>query len=260
MRKEVAKAVTKLSESLLSKMVDLVLVSLFYNLEFMTEAGGKAWQAAENSSADLAFVNYQTIKNSLVHLKRKGLIQSVKEAITQPQITEEGKKKLESIIPIYDEKRVWDGRVYLITYDLPIKKNKERNYLRVFLKKIGCGLLQESVWLTPFNPKKLLEEFVREKNLESDLILISSLGKDGTIGEMELTNLMEQVYHLSEINFKYREFIIDAEKNKFSKDQTVFHYLSILKDDPQIPFALLPKDWVGEEAYLLFREITTREK
>jgi len=257
-RERLKRAIIKFSEGLFSKVVDLALISIFYNFEFMTASGGKAWKAVENSQNDLAEVNYQTIKKSLIYLKQKGLIQSAKEAVVLPFVTEQGKKKLASIMPIYDEKRIWDGRIYLVTYDLPVKKNKERNYLRNFLRKIGCGMLQESVWLTPYNPKKLLEEFVEENNLESDLILVSSLGKDGTVGGMDILNLMEQVYHLSEINFRYKDFLSEVEKKKLNKIQLIFRYLSILQDDPQLPFELLPKDWVGDEAYLFFKEISKK--
>lgn len=252
-REKLKKTVANFTEGLLSKLVDLALVSIFYNLDFMTVSNRKAWKAQTDAQNDLAVINYQTLKRSLVYLKQKGLIQSAKEVVALPLITDQGKKKLNSILPIYDEKRVWDGRVYLITYDLPIRKNKERNYLRIFLKRIGCGLLQESVWLTPYNPKKLLEEFIEENNLSSDLILISSLGKNGTVGEMELSGLMEQVFHLSDINLKYRQFIVEAEKKELNKSQLIFQYLSILKDDPQLPFALLTKDWAGGEAHLLLK-------
>ncbi|MBU1327173.1 hypothetical protein KKB64_04890 [Patescibacteria group bacterium] len=32
-------------------------------------------------------------------------------------------------------------------------------------------------------------------------------------------------------------------------------YLSILRDDPQLPFQLLPDNWLGLKAYQLYRKI-----
>lgn len=242
------RAVQRLGEKCLEKSVDIVLVSLFYNLELALHSRSEWWKLDEKVGADFEKVNYETIKRAFNYLRRKGLIQFSKEKKSLPKITEAGKKKLNSILPRYDDRRIWDGRIYMITYDLPIKKNKERNYLRVFLRKIGCGLLQKSVWITPYNPTQLLEEFVKERDLE-DLILVSSLGKDGTIGGMELPDLIERVYQLSRTNREYLEFINDAQKGKTSKDQLVFRYLSILSGDPQLPFALLPDWWVGDKAY-----------
>ena len=151
-----------------------------------------------------------------------------------------------------------DGRIYLVTYDLPVQKNNLRNELRDFLKTIGCGLLQESVWLTPYNPTKLLEAFTRKNNLAGDLILVSSLGKDGTVGGMDLPDLLEKVYHLSEVNENYRNFLESPMLE--SKDKIVFKYLSILRGDPQLPFKLLPEDWLGEKAYRLFQGAIRRCK
>jgi len=66
---------------------------------------------------------------------------------------------------------------------------------------------------------------------------------------------MEKVYNLSGLNSRYINFIEDV-KNKtiVSKEQLLFTFLSILKDDPQIPFDLLSEDWVGDKAYVLFKD------
>lgn len=241
-------------EKTLEKAVDIALVAIFFNMEVLVTKR-KDWRKLEiYVGNDLEEFNYETIKRSISYLKKKGLIQAERERLTLPQITEEGQKRLSSILPRYDEKRVWGKRVYLITYDLPIKKNKERNYLRFFLKKIGCGMLQKSVWVTPYNPTKLLEQFTKEKGL-NDLILISSLGKDGTVGNTDLSDLFVEVYELKSLNEKYKEFIFKAKENKSTKEQLVFYYLNILGNDPQLPFPLLPEWWVGDIANKYFNKI-----
>ncbi len=138
-------------EKFLEKVVDITLVAIFFNMEALVTKK-KDWRKLEiYVKDDLEEFNYETIKRSILYLRKKGLIQIAKEKSRLPKITEEGQKRLSSILPQYDDKRVWDKRVYLITYDLPIKKNKERNYLRFFLRRIGCGMLQKSVWITPYN-------------------------------------------------------------------------------------------------------------
>ena len=254
-RSSITKAVGKISEGLLSTAVDLVLVSIFYSFEVASAGYGGARKAGIRTHEDISGLNYQTIKRAFTRLRRKGLIQSTKEKLLLPKITAEGKKRLEAILPKYDERRVWDQRIYLVTYDLPIRRNYDRDRLREFLKKIGCAMLQYSVWLTPYNPTKLIEEFTEERNLEG-LILVSSLGKDGTIGDKELSELMEEVYHLSELNRRYGGLLIEAKQSNFSKEKVVFSFLSILQDDPQLPFELLPEDWLGEQAYRLFQKLT----
>ncbi len=116
-------------------------------------------------------------------------------------------------------------------------------------------MLQKSVWITPYNPTKLLEKFMEEKGL-NDLILISSLGKDGTVGNKDLSDLLVDVYKLRELNEEYKEFIFKTKENKSTKEQLIFHYLNILAKDPQLPFPLLPEWWTGDKTYRYFRKIT----
>lgn len=254
-KKELSKAVKKVSRGVLSKAVDLSLVTLFYGIEVSSGGYSKVGLAGDRAVDDLEFINYDTIKNSLGYLKRKGFIQAAKEGVYLPKITKEGRKRLKAVLPSYDSKRVWDGRVYLVNYDLPRQNNIQRNLLREYLKKIGCGSLQYSLWITPYNPKKLIVEFVEKHNLEGNLILVSSLGRDGTVGDTDLKELMDNVYNLSDLNSRYLDFTESVKEKKIkSKDQLIFAFISILKDDPQIPFELLPVDWEGEMAYELFKK------
>lgn len=247
--------ISKLVEGFLEKAVDIALVAVYFNLEFPTYARRNRGKISSEVVNDLEEVNYKTLKRAVVYLRKKGLIQILKEIDSLPKITEEGKKRLSLVLPRYDEERAWDGRVYLITYDLPVERNQERDYLRWFLKKIGCGMLQKSVWITPYNPTKVLEKLLVEKKL-GDLILVSSLGKDGAVGEMDLSELMEKVYHLEKINERYKELLENFGQNKLSRSQFIFGYLNILKEDSQLPFELLPEDWKGEEAYKIYKKIS----
>jgi len=134
-------------------------------------------------------------------------------------------------------------------------KNKERDYFRKFLRDIGCGMLQQSNWLTPYNPTNLIKKFIEKHELSGDLILISSIGKNGMIGTKTLKELMEKVFLLSHLNLRYREFVYKAKSGKEKRGELIYLFLSILNEDPQIPFSFLPDDWLGEEAYVLFKKL-----
>jgi phenylacetic acid degradation operon negative regulatory protein len=153
---------------------------------------------------------------------------------------------------------MWDGKIYLVAYDIPRESNKDRNLFRRFLKRIGCGMLQHSVWVTAYTPNKLINEFIYERGLDDELIIVSSVGKDGTVGDTTLQELMEKVYGLSNLNERYLLFIEKVEKGELSTmREVVFSYLSILKDDPQIPFELLPRNWLGDTACKIYEETKT---
>ena len=71
------------------------------------------------------------------------------------------------------------------------------------------------------------------------------------IGKEKLEDLIRRVYRLDALNARYDEFMERYEPQ--NKPKSLFDmsaaYFAILKDDPQLPFALLPKDFLGEKAY-----------
>lgn len=262
-RKELKETILKVSEGMVANLTDFLLAQLFFGFE-MAVSGRRSPYAIERAMEkayfeDLADINYQQIKQTIYNLKKKGLVRYIKrEKILLPQITATGKKRLADLFPTYDEKRIWDNRIYLVTYDIPEKKKTDRDILREYLKKIGCGMLQASVWLTPYNPKEALREFIQERGLAGQ-VLISDLGEDGNIGEEDLKELIVRVYNLNELNSRYFEFIQNWQErknlNSLEKTKINFALISILIDDPQLPFELLPEEWVGDRAYKLLKSL-----
>jgi len=256
MRKAGVKNVAlKLSEGLLATVTDLLLMQFFLIGSSMgkgkTSRG--AYIAVQEASKNLEEINYHTLKQAFLYLKRKGLIRSLLE----PSITELGKKRLKKIIPQYQSNRPWDGVIYLVTYDIPETKKIFRDKLRLILNKIGAGYLQGSVWITPYNPQQILKEFSRLSGFEGEII-VSCIGKDGYIGNESLNELLNRVYRLDEINNQYCEFLDKYGKLSLpsvDKWKAAAMYLSILKQHPQLPDDLLPDNWRGEKAYKIYSNL-----
>lgn len=114
-------------------------------------------------------------------------------------------------------------------------------------------MLQKSVWLTPYNPREVLQDFIQERNLKG-AVIISSLGKNASIGGDSLLEIVEKVYMLKKINKKYEEYLKKYNYSKTDSIKAVFAFLAILKEDPQLPFDLLPGYWSGWEAYILYKK------
>jgi phenylacetic acid degradation operon negative regulatory protein len=146
-----------------------------------------------------------------------------------------------------------------VTYDIPQEQKNDRERLRYHLKKIGCGRLQNSVWITPYNPQTVLEGFIKQGGLEG-AVIISSVGDKETVGEETLEDLVSRVYNLDDLHWEYLQFNKKYFRYKRFKPETkrqvIFDFLSVLKDDPQLPFKLLPEDWAGSEAYEIFKKAT----
>lgn len=253
------KAIYKVTDGLLGTLTDFLLFQFYLSGELLGAMGSRdIYNAFEKAHEELEDFNYQKFKKTISYLFKNDLIKKVKLdskkrlGRIELKITQEGKKRIAEIIPSYQKTRTWDGKIYLITYDIPEERRIKRNLLREYLKRIGCGLLQESVWLSPYNPKEVIKDFSIKNGL-GGLILISSLGPNGTIGEEDIKTLIKRVYNLEVLNKRYKEFI-----DRFINIRTSiypeisFAYYQILKDDPQLPFKLLPDDWLGNKAYELF--------
>lgn len=242
--------IVEITEGLLSSAVDcsLWLIAYLGAMSLPQSSYGQLYRAERDADRFLSQINYDMLKHGLAEARRQGMIQKEKRGSRSwPQITKAGKKRLSSLLPVYDEKRVWDGKTYLISYDIPESRKPDRDILREYLCRIGCGKLQDSVYVTPYDPRDLVADFVREHRL-TGTIIVSTIGKDGSIGDETLAQLVCRVYGLEALNERYRRWLA-VERGREFDQWSVLTYLAILRDDPQLPFGLLPKWWKGDKAY-----------
>lgn len=252
------KVVRKITNGVFSSVIDMVLFAFYlFGSSFGKKANSRdIYKTFSEAEALIREVNYETFKRAIAKLKERGFIESIKRWTVEPVITEKGKRRLQSIFPFYDTERVWDGNLYLINYDIKTKFNVQRNLLREILRKIGATRLAESLYITPYNPEQILNNFLKEHHFEGT-VLISYLGKGGFLGEESLKEFLWRTANLETVNQRYREFIKKYKNiKKYSRLELSAEYFSILRDDPQLPFALLPDDYLGDEAYLLYTKLS----
>lgn len=189
-------------------------------------------------------------REALSRTASKGLI--FKIANGEYILTSEGKKYARKLIPEYKKPQKWDGQLWLVTYDIPENNKKVRNILRDRLQQIGCGMIQKSVWLSVNDPRKWLKGFVEEKSL-SGLVIVSHLGRDGSVGEENVKSLISRVFKISLLEKRYKKWLKQIqETGDQNLHSCIFSYLSILKDDPVLPDQLLSPNWIGNRARNIF--------
>lgn len=236
---------------------------LLYNIYLVGASFGKSGprgvhQAFREADKALEEFNHQTIASIWHQLTKKRLITYQKrEDLYNPSITNLGRMRLEKFLPIYDEKRPWDGKIFLITYDIDERAHLKRNKLRKYLKDLESRRLQESVWLNPYNIRKLLEKYVEQYKIPGTII-VSDIGKDGGVGNTVIQDLLVNLYSLEKLNDRYEEFIENSKESDIFIRDLIFQYLSILKDDPQLPFEVLPKEFLGEKAYEIYKQLQNK--
>lgn len=257
-RKEVQKLLLEKTAGAFQFLADYLLLQVLAGVEIMssglTEGYGSrgVYRAAQRADREFLRIvegrNFPLVqvKKSLSNLAQKGYIR-YPERGADPKITAVGIRRLRSQLPVYDSKRRWEGKMYLVTYDVPEERRGERNLLRKALVRIGCGKLQASVWITPHDPRDMLREFVFENQLTGFLV-ISEVGSRGMVGGEDFAGLVEKVYRLAELERRYRSFVEKYRRTSLGI-KPVLEFWSILRDDPQLPFELLPADWAGRRAY-----------
>lgn len=254
----------EITDGVLASVAEVILTELFFGLNLMLSGSysGSVYRASKATDEMMNEIRAETIKRTCYRLKQEGYITYIKgeSIVANAKLTKEGLKRIKNSLPQYKKVRSWDGRLYLITYDVPENRRRDRDLLRHLLRKLGCGLLQQSVWITPYNPHGVLEEIIKEHGIVGDII-VSDTGKEGSVGKTNFKELMERVYNLGEINDRYAEFIEMCQTGDWKfREQVIFRFLSVVSDDPQLPYELLPEDWLGNKAYAHFQSLKKVDK
>lgn len=250
-QKEIGERVKTYTSGLATSASELMLFAIAYNLDLGSVTDHPLDQEAHAAIRD---INFSSFKRSLTHLKSKGLIIEADGTSTGYELTQEGRNEMNSTVAQYNNERAWDGKIYLVNYDLPVSSNSARNAFREYLKEIGFGLLQHSLWLNPYDPRTKLRKYIEENAVEKENIIVSAANIETELYGYQIPQLVETAYSLSEINNRYRGFNEESDQG-ISRERKIFRFLTILKDDPQVPYDLLPEDWAGYRSKELFDEV-----
>lgn len=150
---------------------------------------------------------------------------------------------------VFLAKEKWDGTFRAVAFDIPEKERGKRDLVRRRLKDLGFGMLQRSLWISPYPLIANLKEYFKKNKLVSYCLFLKSYPVD----LQEVQDFVKRIWDLEKINLSYKRFIEKWQEGKevegISKD-----YFSIFTKDPFLPVELLPKDWLGQKAYRLYKE------
>ncbi|KKQ74644.1 MAG: Repressor in ring oxydation complex/ phenylacetic acid degradation pathway related protein (PaaX) [Berkelbacteria bacterium GW2011_GWB1_38_5] len=178
------------------------------------------------------------------------------------KITEKGEREFDKILKPLKETGKWDGKWRLVIFDIPEVNRDVRDRLRRALTKMGMGLLQASVWISPNDIKSEIEEIKNRLKLQNKIKFFEvsrTNGIDNTI--------IQKSWNLPELEDEYKLFNLSAErilKNinkdtnpKYSAKKLIFQYALILKKDPIMPWEFRRKDHYRNKANEIYKQLRT---
>lgn len=242
---------------------DLLLLGLAGLLDVAEEIRDPMQIMSKGYENMYGFVPTTFKRNNYNHLVwrnlKTGYIEKVeKNGDIYLRLTTQGKDKTIRDFPLLAmQNRVWDRKWRIIMFDIEETQRRARDTLRNKLKELGFGMLQESVFVTPYDVVADLTEFINYIGL-LDAVYVLEATKIAVGNQKELANT---IWKLDAINGEYEEIVREAKGeylkyesgrvNRLNRERVrKMHlaFLNVLLSDPFLPRELLPIDWKAEEA------------
>jgi DNA-binding transcriptional regulator PaaX len=139
---------------------------------------------------NLEYNEFYSYFKTLKQLESKGLIKkSIKFGRDVVELTKEGVKTLEFILPLRNQK--WDGRWRVLIFDIPEHRRSVRTKIRNTLREKGFHRIQDSVWVIPYDCEDLVTLMKADLKVGKDLLymIVDSIEGDRRLKDIFGLNL-----------------------------------------------------------------------
>jgi phenylacetic acid degradation operon negative regulatory protein len=240
--------------------------------DYIRHRGGEAWTGSLIELLGLLGLSKQAVRSTLSRMSRKGWLKSSRsgrhsyyaQTSRLLALLEEGAQRI-----FYPRHDPWEGRWYLLTYSIPESKRALRRNLRKRLLWLGFGALHQATWISPRDLRPEVRKIVDSLNIHAYVELFTAEHCGFSTDE----EIVARCWNLEELNDYYADFItrytpafqecqarlmagdsFDLAECFVQRFMLVHEYRSSLYVDPNLPRALLPEDWLGHRATLLFQQ------
>jgi phenylacetic acid degradation operon negative regulatory protein len=214
------------------------------------------------------YPNKAAYQNATSRLRKKGLIIHRNDGAETPKLmlSDAGRQLIPSYFnPETFWNKKWNGIWYLMMYDIPEVDKRYRNVLRKFLKRMRMGCLQKSVWITPSDIRPEFDDLAKAASLDGFAYLFEArtvLGLSSSRVVEDAWNfdrlfLLQQ--HFCQVVEKNMELLLEAQCDEEDLSQLIRQavdaYHAAFCEDPLLPNALLPTNYLGREVLLRHRKL-----
>ena len=234
-----------------------ILISLYEGLIYLLNPYEMSWGNQQYTT--------NSIYKAVSRLEKDGLLKKrIKENKVYLHLTEKGKNAIRAHRKAgWHSRQTWDEKWRVVIFDVPEKRAKARRYLRSYLKSLGFGKVQRSIWITPYDFGNLINHFSRKMDL-SDCIYQMTVEKFRGLNGVEVA---QSFWRIKTINSEYQDLVIihsdrlrQIHNNKDKTDlpesqlrkrflsSLLWDYQTIAARDPHLPVQLLPADWAQQKA------------
>ena len=203
------------------------------------------------------------MRGVLAKLKNYGWVE--KKALdgeTYYIITKKGEREIDRILRNLRETGKWDGRWRLVIFNLPEKQRDLRDRIRRALNRLGMGILQPSVWISPKDIKNEVEEIRQRLHLENSLKFFE-VGRNRSLDK----TIIEKSWNLPDLDDDYKKFIFDSSRvlkaidkdpnAKYTAKKMIFIFSLILQKDPILPWEFRENEPLRKKAHELYLKLRT---
>ena len=233
--------------------------------EFALEQKNPTWTAAFVKALGALDIDEKTARQTLGRSSNRGLLKSEKVGRrTRWYLTDRAQVLLnegsQRIYSFHTENHQWDGNWIVIFVAIPESRRDARYNLRVKLGWAGFAPLSAGTWICPWT----------EREHEARIVL-SELGLNNVshtfIGKLSksesASELAQEAWDLPSVEAVYEEFQTAHRNSDPKTPEEKFVALTRMVNqwrrlplmDPDLPQALLPKNWSGDRAAKLFHQL-----
>lgn len=257
---------------------DILLLGLANVLDIAEEFKDPLGFVGKSYKKMYGWIPSQYKKHNFSHLVwrnlKTGYVEKViKDGIPYLRLTSQGRDRIKRDFPLFAiQKRKWDRKWRLVIFDIEEASKKIREKFRYKLREVGFGMLQKSVFISPYDIAKDFAEFIESQGLGNSAYVLEV----SNIVAGDIRCLADKVWNLEKLNKEYERITQRIEENdlisigdrriklndlnKELKDKDIVRevwkeYLEILLRDPFLPKDLLPLDWKGEKTRELMKKV-----